>query len=104
TKLPPILIDQFIDVMRGREVIALQRKKINFWPYLLISPALLIVVFVIFIPVIEAIIMSFQSYDLRRPDKIDFIGLINFFEIFKDLIFWLSLKNTFYCVFFGVGL
>src|SRR5690625_4080386 len=48
--------------------------------------------------------MSFQSYDLRRPDKVDFIGLINFFEIFKDPIFWLSLKNTFYWVFFGVGL
>lgn len=82
----------------------LQRKKINFWPYLLILPALLIVTFVVFIPVIEAVIMSFQSYDLRRPDKISFVGLDNFIEIFKDPIFWLALKNTFVWVFFGVGL
>lgn len=82
----------------------MQRKKINFWPYLLLLPALLIVTFVVFIPVIEAVIMSFQSYDLRRPDKISFVGLANFIEIFKDPIFWLALKNTFVWVFFGVGL
>lgn len=81
----------------------LQRKKINFWPYLLLLPALLIVTFVVFIPVIEAVIISFQSYDLRRPDKISFIGLANFVAIFKDPIFRLALKNTFVWVVFGVG-
>lgn len=48
--------------------------------------------------------MSFQSYDLRRPDKISFVGLANFASIFTDPIFWLALKNTFIWVFFGVGL
>lgn len=68
------------------------------------SPALLIVIFVVFIPVIEAVIMSFQNYDLRRPHHIGFIGLNNFIEIFQDNIFWLALKNTVIWVVFGVGL
>ncbi|QGH35915.1 ABC transporter permease subunit [Gracilibacillus salitolerans] len=82
----------------------MQRKRINIWPYLLILPALLIVTFVVFIPVIEAIFMSFQSYDLRRPDKIAYHGFQNFVDMFSDPIFWLAFKNTLIWVVFGVGL
>lgn len=82
----------------------LQRKRFNFWPYLLVAPALLIVVFVVFIPVINAIIMSFQSYDLRRPFDIDFIGLENYQEVMADPLFWSSLKYTLIWVGGGVGL
>lgn len=80
------------------------RKKFNIWPYLLIAPALLIVTFVVFLPVIEAIFMSFQQYDLRRPDQIAYIGFMNFAEIFSDPVFWQALKNTVIWVVFGVGL
>ncbi len=82
----------------------MQRKRINIWPYLLVLPALLIVTFVVFIPVIEAIFMSFQSYDLRRPDKIAYHGFQNFVDMFSDPIFWLAFKNTLIWVVFGVGL
>ncbi len=82
----------------------LHRKKFNFWPYLLLSPALLIVTCVVFIPVIEAIVMSLKSYDLRRPNGIEFVGLDNFIEIFTDPIFWLAFKNTLIWVVLGVGL
>ncbi|GAB2572307.1 carbohydrate ABC transporter permease [Gracilibacillus alcaliphilus] len=80
------------------------RKKFNIWPYLLIAPALLIVTFVVFLPVIEAIFMSFQQYDLRRPDQIAYIGFMNFAEMFSDPVFWQALKNTVIWVVFGVGL
>ncbi|WP_018930419.1 carbohydrate ABC transporter permease [Gracilibacillus lacisalsi] len=82
----------------------MRRKNINIWPYLLVLPALLIVTFVVFIPVIEAIFMSFQSYDLRRPDKIAYLGFRNFADMFSDPIFWLAFKNTIIWVVFGVGL
>ncbi|WP_163536416.1 sugar ABC transporter permease [Gracilibacillus sp. YIM 98692] len=82
----------------------MQKKRFNIWPYLLISPALLIVTFVVFLPVLEAIFMSFQNYDLRRPDKIAYIGFQNFAEMFADPIFWLAFKNTVIWVVFGVGL
>ena len=41
-------------------------KKRSIWPYLLVAPAVLIILCVVFIPVINAISMSFQNYDLRQ--------------------------------------
>ena len=79
------------------------KKKSGIWPYLLIAPALIIVVAVVFIPVINAVSMSFQSYDLRRPNAIEFIGLKNYMEVFADELFWKSLSKTVLWVVFGVG-
>lgn len=82
----------------------MRRRRFNVWPYVLVSPALLIVTFVVFVPVLEAIMMSFQSHDLRRPNLIGFIGFSNYIEIFKDPLFGQALKNTFIWVIVGVGL
>ncbi|MEH7248066.1 sugar ABC transporter permease [Neobacillus niacini] len=82
----------------------LNRKRFNIWPYLLVTPALLIVIFVVFLPVINAIIMSFKSYDLRRPFDIGFIGLRNYKEVLSDPLFWDALNNTLIWVVGGVGL
>lgn len=83
----------------------LQKKKrpVSFWPYLLILPAVAIVIAVVFVPVFNAIGMSFQNYDLRKPNAIGFIGLENYINAFKDPIFIKSLIKTFVWVFFGVG-
>lgn len=81
----------------------MRNEKINPWPYILLSPAILVVLSVVFIPVINAFLMSFQSYDLRRPDAIGFIGLKNYVELFNDPLFWGSLGRTFLWVAFGVG-
>jgi len=81
----------------------MRNKRINPWPYILILPAILIVLSVVFIPVINAIFMSFQNYDLRRPDRIGFAGFGNYIEIFADTLFWDSLGRTFIWVIFGVG-
>src|SRR5690606_26380835 len=82
----------------------MQRKRINIWPYLLVLPALLIVTFVVFIPVIVAIFISFESYDLMRPDMIAYHGSQHFVVLFSDAIFWLDFKNTLILVVFSVGL
>ena len=79
------------------------KRKSNLWPYLLLLPAVLIVLSVVFIPVVNALVMSFQSYDLRRPDKIGFIGLGNYGELLRDPLFWGSLGRTLLWVIFGVG-
>ena len=36
-------------------------KKRTIWPYLLVAPAVLIILCVVFIPVFNAIVMSFRS-------------------------------------------
>ncbi len=78
-------------------------KKKSIYPYLLVAPALIIILCVVFIPVVNAIGMSFQSYDLRRPHDIAFIGLGNYIEAFKDELFWKALLKTVLWVVFGVG-
>ena len=74
------------------------------WPYLLLAPALVGVVCVVFIPVIQAVITSLQYYDLRYPTRTRWIGLQNYIDIlFHDDLFWPSLKRTLLWVLFGVG-
>lgn len=82
----------------------MQLKKINIWPYLLIAPALIIILAMVFVPAMNAILMSFQSYDLRRPLEIGFVGLSNYSEVLQDSLFWASLGRTVLWVVFGVGL
>lgn len=82
----------------------MQKLKRNIWPYLLVAPALIIVLAVVFIPAGNAILMSFQNYDLRRPSAMGFIGLDNYIKAFTDNLFWESLGRTLAWVVFGVGL
>ena len=81
----------------------MQQKKLNIYPYLLIAPALIIILAMVFFPAVNAILMSFQSYDLRRPSEIGFVGLNNYFQVLQDSLFWESLFRTILWVVFGVG-
>ncbi len=74
------------------------------YPYILLAPALIIMILVVFFPVGRAIISSFMRYDLRYPNKTGFIGLQNYVKILtSDAQFWPSLKRTLLWVVFGVG-
>ncbi len=74
------------------------------YPYILLAPALIIMVCVVFFPVLQAIFTSLQFYDLRYPTKTEFIGLDNYIEIlFNDPLFWPSFGRTIIWVVFGVG-
>jgi len=79
-------------------------RKSKYWPYLLTAPALIIVWSVVFVPVVQAILMSFQKYDLRYPKEIAFIGLKNYEKVLTDGLFWSSCLRTLQWVAFGVGL
>ncbi|PKL05746.1 MAG: sugar ABC transporter permease, partial [Spirochaetae bacterium HGW-Spirochaetae-9] len=79
------------------------QRKTNIWPYLLIAPALIVVLTVVFIPVLDAIGMSFRSYDLTRPSRNGFVGLKNYVAIFADPLFWQALWKTIVWVSVGVG-
>ena len=59
------------------------------WPYLLITPALTVVICVVFIPVIEAVITSLKYHDLRYPDRTAWVGLQNYADLLTaDAQFW----------------
>jgi multiple sugar transport system permease protein len=63
--------------------------------YLFLAP--FIILFSIFVvrAVFTAVQMSFFDWTILKPVK-PFIGLDNYQELFKDDVWWLSLKNTIY--------
>jgi len=79
------------------------REKSTIWPYLLLLPALIVMLSVVIVPIINAVSMSFQSYNLTKPKKIGFIGLQNYATLLHDPLFWSSLLRTAIWVVFGVG-
>jgi len=63
-------------------------------PYILLSPAILAMLVVVFYPMLEAVITSLHRSILWRPKDVAFIGLDNYFAIFHDQVFWESLGRT----------
>lgn len=73
--------------------------------YLFVTPAILLLLGILFIPIFITIALSFYSYPLLRPDLgINFVGLENFRELLKDGQFINSITKSFIFAFFAVSL
>lgn len=70
------------------------RPKIDLFPYILVSPALLVTVAIIFIPMLRTISYSFMNYVLYKPNEKAFNGLANYVQAFHDEVFWSSFWHT----------
>jgi multiple sugar transport system permease protein len=76
--------------------------KTNRVPYLLVLPALLVLIFVYFYPILNGLNLSFRG--AKFIEKAPFIGIANYIRMFKDPSFWYSCKITiFYTVFYVIG-
>lgn len=64
------------------------------YPYVLLTPVLVIMAAVLLYPWIISFLLSFQSWTPLRPAPPQFIGLDNYIRIFTDQSFWASLQNT----------
>ena len=60
--------------------------------YLFIAPALLIFVIFTLLPVGIALFLSFTNYDVFT--RLDWIGTLNYEDVFQDELFWRALWNT----------
>ena len=67
-------------------------------PYLFIAPFYLLFVIFMGYPLISSLVMSL--YEMRGFQSRIFVGFGNFTDLFRDPIFWKSLKNTAY---FAIG-
>ena len=63
-------------------------------PYAMLSPAVIVTLAIVFLPMAQAVWMSFHQYVLFRPRVFDFIGLENFRAALADEVFWISLRHT----------
>jgi multiple sugar transport system permease protein len=64
--------------------------------YLFLSPALLILLFVDFVPMAQGVWTSLHAYSLFRPASRPFIGVDNYTELVADPLFWRALAQTAY--------
>lgn len=72
-----------------------KKKKVQYQPFILLAPALVIVLLIIGYPVVRAIGLSLFKYDMTNLQNVKFIGLQNYIDIFtKDDAFWPAFKNT----------
>jgi multiple sugar transport system permease protein len=79
-----------------------QRQARAAWGFLLPAVALLAVFFVL--PVLAAFGLSLTDFDVYAvgdPSVARFIGFDNYLNLFRNPVFWASLRNTFYFVLVG---
>ncbi|WP_414474413.1 carbohydrate ABC transporter permease [Microvirga sp. M2] len=63
-------------------------------PYGLLTPAVLVTVVIVFLPMIEAIVTSLYEFVLFRPNAARFVGLGNYVKLLQDPVFWITLTHT----------
>lgn len=81
------------------------RDKTNLWIVIIfLAPALSAIIFFFIIPVIAALLISFTDFDIYTFGdlrRLRFIGLLNYYKLFNDELFFKALINTFYFVLVG---
>jgi N,N'-diacetylchitobiose transport system permease protein len=72
-------------------------QSVNLWPYLLIAPALVIIVLILGFPVFRLITLSFQKFGLEEivSGIPVWLGFENFQKLLADSEFWVVLRRTF---------
>ncbi len=73
-------------------------------PYLYISPALIIIGLVMFVPLIVGLSYAYREIQLLNPFSGGFVGLANFAQLYGDTRFWRALSNTAWWTFASVSL
>jgi multiple sugar transport system permease protein len=62
--------------------------------YMLCAPAILVMLIVTGYPIVYAIYLSLQRYDLRFPGEQEFVGLSNYLEVLTASTWWEDFFNT----------
>ncbi|MBE3640178.1 carbohydrate ABC transporter permease [Mangrovicoccus algicola] len=63
-------------------------------PYAMLSPAVLVTLAIVFLPMVQTAWMSLHDYVLFRPNDFTWVGLKNFRAALADEVFWISLGHT----------
>ncbi|WP_310485092.1 sugar ABC transporter permease [Chamaesiphon sp. VAR_48_metabat_403] len=68
-------------------------RQVNWTPYLFLAPALLVLGITVFLPALQAFYLSFTNYD-PIAGTANWQGWTNFDRLFKDEVFWHTIRNT----------
>jgi trehalose/maltose transport system permease protein len=89
---------------RGRPPLsegARQDRRLAFW---LVGPAVLVMIAVTGYPLVYAIILSLERYNLELPKDTKFIGFANYGAVLSSPYWWTSLEVTVIITVFSVGI
>ena len=74
---------------------ALTTRRVEMTPFLLLLPAVAIMLFVVALPLVFSLWTSLTPYKLTKPQTLyDFVGLRNYVRIFADWDFWAAFART----------
>lgn len=73
---------------------ARKRQRFDALPYVLLSPAVLATLALVFLPMLQALVTSLQHNILWKPRELRFIGLDNYLAVAQDSVAWSSLGRT----------
>ena len=80
------------------------KEKVFQLKYMLVAPAVLILLFITVYPFVRSLIMSFHEVDLASlTSSRPFVGVRNYVQALTSARFWSSAKTTFQFVFIAVG-
>ena len=69
-----------------------RRKKYNYWAYLWLLPAIVLIAIFSAYPLINSFVLAFTNSSGSGYG--DFVGFDNFIELFNDPVFWVCIKNV----------
>jgi len=72
--------------------------------WLLCAPAVIVMLLVTGYPIVYAIVLSLQKYDLRFPAQKEWVGLSNYIDVLTSSTWWTDVLNTVIITVFSVGL
>ena len=72
--------------------------------WLLCAPAVIVMLLVTGYPILYAIILSLQKYDLRFPAEKKFVGLSNYADVLTSSTWWTDVFNTMLITVFSVSI
>jgi multiple sugar transport system permease protein len=78
-----------VNLSRGR-----RPKRFDALPYVLLSPAVLATLALVFVPMLQAVVTSTYQNILWKPRDVRFIGLDNYLAVAQDPVAWSSLGRT----------
>jgi trehalose/maltose transport system permease protein len=86
----------------AKEIDLYERQRRLAW--ILITPAVFVVLLVVGYPLVQVLVYSFMKYKLDGVTPASFAGIDNYLYIFSDPDFWKSVQNTLVFTFFSVGI
>ncbi|MEA2420715.1 MAG: trehalose/maltose transport system permease protein, partial [Thermoleophilaceae bacterium] len=79
---------------KGRKKITDRARAERKLAWMLCAPAVVAMLVVTGYPIVYAVYLSLQRYDLRFPDDKEFVGLSNYVDVLTSTTWWQDVLNT----------